>query len=143
MNEPFVEITELSATNMRIGVIIVRDYDDFAEQHLEKFVDSLTSMGCQAQNIVIRRVPSLHDIIIMLQFYAQYTDVDGVVVLAPENRVMGVLSLMNGIVHVQTHWNMVVSIGGAERAEDVVTMLSIQNEMEAEAVEVVSQENFS
>ena len=79
----------------------------------------------------------------MLQFYAQYTDVDGVVVLAPENRVMGVLSLMNGIVHVQTHWNMVVSIGGAERAEDVVTMLSIQNEMEAEAVEIVSQENFS
>ena len=88
-------------------------------------------------------MPSLHDIIIMLQFYAQYTDVDGVVVLAPENRVMGVLSLMNGIVHVQTHWNMVVSIGGAERAEDVVTMLSIQNEMEAEAVEIVSQENFS
>ena len=63
--------------------------------------------------------------------------------LAPENRVMGVLSLMNGIEHVQTHWNMVVSIGGAEGAEDVVTMLSIQNEMEAEAVELVSQENIS
>jgi hypothetical protein len=38
---------------------------------------------------------------------------------------------------------MVVSIGGAERAEDVVTMLSIQNEMEAEAIELAQAENFS
>lgn len=138
MNEPFVEMVELSAANMRIGVIIVRDFDDFADAQLSGLVDSLSSMGCQPQNIVIRRIPTLHDIIIMLQFFAQYTDVDGVVVLAPENRVMGMLSLMNGIVHVQTHWNMVVSIGGAERAEDVVTMITIQNEMEAEAVEANS-----
>ncbi|MBO5830508.1 MAG: hypothetical protein J6R01_02740 [Alistipes sp.] len=143
MNEPFVEMVELSAANMRIGVIIVRDFDDYAEKHLSPFVDSLTSMGCQPQNIVIRRIPTLHDVIIMLQFFAQYTDVDGVVVLAPENRVMGLLSLMNGIVHVQTHWNMVVSIGGAERAEDVVTMITIQNEMEAEAVDMTAKENFS
>ena len=143
MNDPFVELVELSATNMRIGVILVRDFDDYAEKQFAPFVDSLTAMGCQTQNIVIRRVPTLHDVIIMLQFFAQYTDVDGVVVLAPENRVMGVLSLMNGIVHVQTHWNMVVSIGGAERAEDVVTMITIQNEMEAEASEMVAQENFS
>lgn len=135
MNEPFVEMVELSAANMRIGVIIVRDFDDYADAQLSGLVDSLSSMGCQPQNIVIRRIPTLHDIIIMLQFFAQYTDVDGVVVLAPENRVMGMLSLMNGIVHVQTHWNMVVSIGGAERAEDVVTMITIQNEMEAEAAE--------
>ena len=135
MNEPFVEMVELSAANMRIGVIIVRDFDDFADAQLSGLVDSLSSMGCQPQNIVIRRIPTLHDIIIMLQFFAQFTDVDGVVVLAPENRVMGMLSLMNGIVHVQTHWNMVVSIGGAERAVDVVTMITIQNEMEAEAVE--------
>lgn len=138
MNEPFVEMVELSAANMRIGVIIVRDFDDYADAQLSGLVDSLSSMGCQPQNIVIRRIPTLHDIIIMLQFFAQYTDVDGVVVLAPENRVMGMLSLMNGIVHVQTHWNMVVSIGGAERAEDVVTMITIQNEMEAEAVEANS-----
>lgn len=138
MNEPFVEMVELSAANMRIGVIIVRDFDDYADAQLSGLVDSLSSMGCQPQNIVIRRIPTLHDIIIMLQFFAQYTDVDGVVVLAPENRVMGMLSLMNGIVHVQTHWNMVVSIGGAERAEDVVTMITIQNEMETEAVEANS-----
>jgi hypothetical protein len=56
---------------------------------------------------------------------------------------MGILSLMNGIVHVQTHWNMVVSIGGAERAEDVVTMITIQNEMEAEAVEMTAKESVS
>ncbi len=141
--EPFVEMTELSAANMRIGVIMVRDFDDYAHSQFNSFVDSLTSLGCQPHNIVIRRVPTLHDVIIMLQFFAQYTDVDGVVILAPENRVMGVLSLMNGIVHVQTQWNMVVSIGGAERAEDVVTMITIQNEMEAEAVELAPKENFS
>ena len=104
-----------------------------SEEHSARWV--ICTQVQQPQNIVIRRIPTLHDIIIMLQFFAQYTDVDGVVVLAPENRVMGMLSLMNGIVHVQTHWNMVVSIGGAERAEDVVTMITIQNEMEAEAVE--------
>ena len=123
------------ATNFKFGVIVVAEFEEHANIHFSPFADALMAMGCAQHNIVVRRVPTLQDVVIATQFFAQYTDVDGVVVLAPENRVMGVLSLMNGIVHVQTHWNMVVSIGGAERAEDVVTMLSIQNEMEAAAPE--------
>ena len=54
---------------------------------------------------------------------------------------MGTLSVMNGIVQIQVQWNMVVTVGGANRAEDIVQMVEMQNEME----EVVASqsENFS
>jgi hypothetical protein len=85
----------------------------------------------------------LHDVAITTHCFTQYTDVDGVVILAPENRVMGTLSLMNGIMQIQINWNMVVSIGGAERADDIVEMIAMQTEMEMEAPDTIARGNFS
>ena len=67
------------------------------------------------------------------EFFAEYTDVDGVIILAPSNRINGNLALMNGIVTIQVQWNMVVEIGGAECAEHIVEMIELQNEMEENA----------
>jgi hypothetical protein len=40
---------------------------------------------------------------------------------------------MNGIVTIQVQWNMVVEIGGAECAENIVEMITLQNDMEENA----------
>ena len=129
---------------MKFGIIVSRDFEEHAELHLMPLVESLSNMGCQPQNIVVRKVPSLHNTMIATQFFAEYTDVDGVIILVPENRLMGALSLMNGIVQIQIQWNMVVEIGGAECAENVVEMVAMQSEMEMEAPEMVNgQQSFS
>jgi hypothetical protein len=77
------------------------------------------------------------------EFFAEYTDVDGVIILAPSNRIQGNLALMNGIVTIQVQWNMVVEIGGAECAERIVEMIELQNEMESNAVLVKPRRTFN
>lgn len=133
----------MSAANMKFGVIIVRGFEEFIDNNLMPLIDRLVVLGCQPENVLVRTVPTLHDVAITTQFFAQYTDVDGVVILAPENRVMGTLSLMNGIMQIQINWNMVVSIGGAERADDIVEMIAMQTEMEMEAPDNIARGNFS
>ena len=137
-------INDNVATNFKFGVIVVAEFEEHANIHFSPFADALMALGCAQHNIVVRRVPTLQDVVIATQFFAQYTDVDGVVILAPQNRVMGMLSLMNGIVQIQIQWNMVVEIGGAECAENVVEMVAMQSEMEMEAPEMVNgQQSFS
>ena len=119
---------------MKFGVVVVREFEEYNAQNLMPLVDTLQRLGCADENIVIKFVPTAHDVVIATQFMAEYTDVDGVIILAPQNRIMGTLSIMNGIVQLQIHWNMVVEIGGVEGAENIVDMIVLQNEMEEEAV---------
>ena len=123
------------AVNMKFGVVVVHEFEEYNEQNLMPLVDSLQMLGCEAENIVVKVVPTAHDVVIATQFMAEYTDVDGVIILAPQNRIMGTLSVMNGIVQLQIQWNMVVEIGGVECAEHIVNMIVLQNEMELEAPE--------
>lgn len=123
------------AVNMKFGVVVVHEFEEYNEQNLMPLVDTLQMLGCEAENIVVKVVPTAHDVVIATQFMAEYTDVDGVIILAPQNRIMGTLSVMNGIVQLQIQWNMVVEIGGVECAEHIVNMIVLQNEMEMEAPE--------
>lgn len=122
------------ASNIKFGVIVVREFEEFNAQNLMPLVDNLQMLGCADDNIIVKFVPTAHDVVIATQFMAEYTDVDGVIILAPQNRIMGTLSIMNGIVQLQIQWNMVVEIGGVECAENLVDMIVLQNEMEDEAV---------
>jgi hypothetical protein len=115
---------------MRFGVVVVREFAEFNDANLPALVDKLTQLGCLPMNIVIKVVPTMHDLLIATSLFAEFTDVDGVILVAPNNRVMGSLSLMNGIVGLQVQWGMVVEIGGAECAKNIVSMISLQNEME-------------
>ena len=120
---------------MKFGVVVVREFEEYNAENLMPLVDSLQMLGCTDDNIVVKFVPTAHDVVIATQFMAEYTDVDGVIILAPQNRIMGTLSVMNGIVQIQIHWNMVVEIGGVECASNIVDMIVLQNEMEMEAPE--------
>ena len=111
------------ASNMKFGVVVVREFEEYNAQNLMPLVDSLQMLGCTDDNIVVKFVPTAHDVVIATQFMAEYTDVDGVIILAPSNRVNSHLALMNGIVQLQIQWSMVVEIGGAECAKNIVSMI--------------------
>ena len=128
---------------MKFGVVVVREFEEYNAQNLMPLVDTLQRLGCADENIVIKFVPTAHDVVIATQFMAEYTDVDGVIILAPENRVMGMLSLMNGVVQIQIQWNMVVAIGGRETASNIVEMIAMQNDMELNAPENLAAPHIS
>ena len=115
---------------MKFGVIAIHECSDFMATNLEAVVEALRAQGCLEENIVVKYVPTLHDSVVATQFMAQYTDVDGVIIVAPKQQLMETLPLMNGIIQIQVQWSMVVEIGGAECAKNIVSMISLQNEME-------------
>lgn len=121
------------AHNMKFGVLVTKEFAEYVDNNLHLLCDELTRLGCHPENIVIKSVPTMHDLLIGIQLFAELTDVDGVIILAPHNRVNGHLALMNGIVGLQVQWNMVVEIGGVECAEHIVEMIELQNEMETNA----------
>ena len=82
-----------------------------------------------------REVATNSDVVMATHFFAEYTDVDGVVILAPENRLMSSIPVMNGIVQLQVQWNMVIVAGDSKRAMHAVELVTMQNEMEVEAAE--------
>ena len=119
-----------NSVDMKFGVIAVNECPDFLANNLEAVVEALRAQGCLEENIVLKYVPTLHDSVVATQFMAQYTDVDGVIIVAPKTQLMETLPLMNGIIQIQVQWTMVVEIGGAECAKNIVTMISMQNELE-------------
>ena len=119
-----------NSVDMKFGVIAVNECPDFLATNLEAVVEALRAQGCLEENIVLKYVPTLHDSVVATQFMAQYTDVDGVIIVAPKAQLMETLPLMNGIIQIQVQWTMVVEIGGAECAKNIVTMISMQNELE-------------
>ncbi len=115
---------------MKFGVIAVDEFSEFVSENLATLSVVLQRLGCSIENIVIKHVPTLHDSVVATQFMAQYTDVDGVIIVAPKKQLIDTLPLMNGIVQIQLQWTMVVEIGGYECAENIVSMIAMQNEME-------------
>jgi 6,7-dimethyl-8-ribityllumazine synthase len=128
---------------MKFGILVSSEFAEYVDANLPVLVDELSRLGCRDENIVIKNVPTMHDLLIGTQLFAEFTDVDGVIILAPSNRVNGHLALMNGIVQLQTQWGMVVENGGAECAANIVEMIELQNEMESNAVITKSRRNFS
>lgn len=125
----------LDASNMKFGVLVVREFEEFVMLELPALIDSLASAGCMPQNIEVREVATTSDVVMATHFFAEYTDVDGVVILAPENRLMSSIPVMNGIVQLQVQWNMVIVVGDSKRAMHAVELVTMQNEMEVEAAE--------
>lgn len=133
----------MPAHSMKFGVLVAKEFAEYVDSNLPNLVDELTRLGCHPENIIIKDVPTMYDFLMGTQFFAEFTDVDGVVILAPNNRVNGHLALMHGIVQLQIQWNMVAEIGGAECAQHIVDMITLQNDMESNSVMHKSRHNFS
>ena len=126
---------------MKIGVVVVRG----CSEYLTATVESLKALGCSEQNILVRHAPSVFNATMATQFFAEYTDVDAVVIMAhqgdssPEYNAM-----LDGVTKIQIAWNMPVAIGcDSAAAADAVEMVTMQNEMEAAAPEYTAPDRMS
>mgnify|MGYP006864436815 CR=1 FL=1 len=122
----------ISPSEIKVGIV--------AEQGLDIWsaLTCLKQSGCTDENIIVKYVPSFQ-LALGALFFAEYTDVDCTVVIGREHSDPMATALIN----LQIQWNMVVEIGGAECAEHIVDMISLQNEMESNAVMVKPRRNFS
>ena len=66
---------------MRIGIVVSEWNERITGALLEGAVRTLKNAGCDEQNIEVKRVPGTFELSLGAQFFAEYTDVDGVIVL--------------------------------------------------------------
>lgn len=121
----------LSATEIRIGVVIAGDSisDEVVIGNLVKFA------GLSSSNISIKHVPNDSQIVMGVLFFAEYTDVDGVVVITNSVAHDWLLCIQKSLYDLQIQWNMPIEIGGGygvAAVESVVRMVQMQYEMAGE-----------
>lgn len=129
--------------SIKVGIIVVDSQAQFAHENLSPLSESLRLMGCSEQNILVRHSPSIYNVPLTVQFFAEYTDVDVVIVLAENDQTAEYNSMLYGVTRLQMLWNMPVLIGGVGVAADAVEMVRMQNEMEAAAPEYNSADRKS
>lgn len=121
----------ISASEIRIGVVIAGDsiIEDVVVNHLVKLA------GLAPSNIVIKRVPNETQVVMGVLFFAEYTEVDGVVAIANNTSHDWLLCMQKALYDLQIQWNMPIEIGGgygAMAAESVVRMVQLQYDMAGE-----------
>ena len=128
---------------LKIGVIIVDEQTSFAQRNLTATIESLKAIGCSEQNILLRHAPRIFGVALTTQFFAEYTDVDAVVILAENDNSPEYQAMMYGVTKLQILWNMPVLVGDCRVASEVADMVAMQNEMEAAAPEHISPDRKS
>lgn len=128
---------------LKIGIVIVDEQTEFAQRNLAATIETLKAIGCTEQNILLRHAPRLFGVALTTQFFAEYTDVDAVVVLAENDNSPEYAAMLYGVTKLQISWNMPVLIGDCIVASEVADMVAMQNEMEAAAPEHISPDHKS
>ncbi len=121
----------LAASEIRVGVVIAGDAisDDVVLTHFVKLA------GLNPSNISIKHVPNDTQVVMGVLFFAEYTDVDGVVVVANNAGHDWLLCMQKALYDLQIQWNMPIEIGGgygAAAAESIVRMVQLQYDMAGE-----------
>ncbi len=128
---------------LKIGIVIVDEQTAFAQRNLAATIETLKAIGCTEQNILLRHAPRLFGVAMTTQFFAEYTDVDAVVILAENDNSPEYAAMLYGVTKLQISWNMPVLIGDCVVASEVADMVAMQNEMEAAAPEHISPDRKS
>lgn len=128
---------------LKIGIVIVDEQTEFAQRNLTATIETLKAIGCTEQNILLRHATRLFGVALTTQFFAEYTDVDAVVILAENDNSPEYAAMLYGVTKLQISWNMPVLIGDCIVASEVADMVAMQNEMEAAAPEHISPDRKS
>ena len=149
-----------SAEEMRFGIVVAEWNREITEALLEGAVRTLRSAGCSDLNIQIKYVPGAFELPLGAQFFAEYTDVDAVIVLGcviqGDTRHFDYIcsGVTQGIMQLQLHWNMPIAFGvltvndrqqaldrcggclgnkGDEAAAAAIEMVKLQIDLEAQS----------
>lgn len=144
-----------AADEMAFGIVVSEGNVEIAAPILEEAVRTLREAGCPEHLIQIKYVPSFFDLAMGAQFFAEYTDVDAVLVLGchlrSDSHPALVEGVMQGVMQVQQQWNMPCAWGvadaetaeaayaryaegdrtGARAAASAIRMVRLQIDMEA------------
>ncbi len=153
-----------SAADMKFGIVVAEWNREVTEALLEGAVRTLRNAGCPDLNIQIKYVPGTFELTLGAQFFAEYTDVDAVIVLGcvvqGDTRHFDFIcqGTTQGIIQLQIEWNMPVIFGvltvndmqqaieraggrlgnkGDEAAATAINMVKLQIDMEAASPEHV------
>ena len=106
-----------SAEEMRFGIVVAEWNREVTEALLEGAVRTLRSAGCPDMNIQIKYVPGAFELPLGAQFFAEYTEVDAVIVLGcvvqGDTRHFDYIcqGVTQGVMQLQIHWNMPIAFG--------------------------------
>ncbi len=145
-----------SAVGMRFGIVVADWNREITGALAEGAIRTLKSAGALDQNIEVRYVPGTFELALGAQFFAQYTEVDAVIVLGcviqGDTRHFDYVcdGVTQGITQLQLQWNMPIGFGvltvndmqqaldrcggihgnkGDETAATVIRMVAMQHEM--------------
>ena len=113
---------------LKIGIVIVDEQTEFAQRNLAATIETLKAIGCTEQNILLRHAPRLFGVALTTQFFAEYTDVDAVVVLAENDNSSEYAAMLYGVTKLQISWNMPVLIGACIVASEVADMVQYKRD---------------
>ena len=147
-----------SADDMKFGIVVSEWNDEVTDALLSGCVRTLRESGCADHNIQIKYVPGSFELPLGAQFFAEYTDVDAVIVLGcviqGDTRHFDYVckGVTEGVMRLSIDWNMPIAFGvlttenmqqaldraggklgnkGDEAAATAIKMVRIQMEMEA------------
>ncbi|MBP3483386.1 MAG: hypothetical protein J6K28_08380 [Alistipes sp.] len=137
--DSMLDIQRVSMSDKMFGVLSA-GYGTNDVEIVATIVRNLLSSGCFEQNIKIRKVPSVDDIPLGVQFFAEYTDVDAVIVLSYDDTLPDYIK--SAVIQLQIQWNMPVVFGSElntywKAHGTAMDMVSLQVMMEAESAESV------
>jgi len=148
-----------SAEGMKFGIAVAEWNWKITGAMLEGAVSLLKAQGCKDEDIIVKRVPGTFELTVAAQFFAEYTDVDAVIVLGcviqGETRHFDFIcqGVTQGVTQVSLTWNMPVIFGvlttndeqqaldraggkhgnkGDEAAATAIAMVALQNDMETD-----------
>ena len=146
---PIPDTEHLSLADKMFGILCVEE-NEFAETMISEVVGGLISAGCLEQNIKIRHVPLEDDIPMGVFFFAEYTDVDAVIVLS---QVVPFDYIKQSVIDIQIQWNMPTLFGSSNVADAnepyltvadrAIAMVILQEEMELEFDEMANPDRKS
>ena len=147
-----------SAVDMKFGIVVAQWNAQVTMALKDGAVRTLLKAGCEQQNISVKYVPGTFELALGAQFFAEYTDVDAVIVLGcviqGDTRHFDFVcqGVTQGTTELMLSWNMPVAFGvlttnnlqqaldraggrlgnkGDEAAATAIQMVAWQREMEA------------
>ena len=126
-----------SAEEMKFGIVVAEWNPEVTEGLLSGAVHTLRSAGCPEHNIQIKYVPGTFELSLGAQFFAEYTDVDAVIVLGcviqgdTRHFAFGVLTT-NDLQQALDRSGGRLGNKGDEAAAAAIQMVHLQDEMDTE-----------
>ena len=116
--------------NLRIGIVATAG----DEQRIGEAVALLRTLGCDDEDMVVHKVPGEMELVLGARFFAEYTDVDGLLVLSninPNTTTALAATVIQGVNMISIDWNFPIILSSsypsmAEAAAALLQMIGLQ-----------------